>query len=224
MSTITMLLVSIKEEWGTFVETIIFSICSISFGTHIFSLDIHPYFLVFFSNERRSYPSFAHPECEYADYSLPINELEYTKDAIQDILDAQKTVVQDCWSCEECGFFMEGTTKDDGTTVTLHFLEYSGTLQLAEDLSRFMDLIEADKLSLYGVSYGTNVMATFATVFPSHVDKFVIDSNMYVFIMKRDQILYETFVFFLSYANNLYLSQGSRKSVVAFCNREGCWL
>ena len=165
-----------------------------------------------------------HPECQYANYSLPINELEYTKDGIQDILDAQKEVVQECWSCEECGFFMKGTKKDDGTTITLHFLEYSGTLQLAEDLSRFMTLIEAEKLSLYGFSYGTNVMGTFATIFPSRVDKFVIDSSMYVFIMKRDQILYETFVFFLSYANNLYFSQGSRKSVVAFCNREGCWL
>ena len=162
-----------------------------------------------------------HPECESA---IPIEKLEYTKDSIQDILDAQKEVVQECWSCEECGFFMKGTKKDDGTTITLHFLEYSGTLQLAEDLSRFMNLIEAEKLSLYGFSYGTNVMGTFATIFPSRVDKFVIDSSMYVFIMKRDQILYETFVFFLSYANNLYFSQGSRKSVVAFCNREGCWL
>ena len=200
MSTITMLLVSIKEESGTFVETIIFSICSIVFGTHIFSLEIHLYYpLFFYLNKRRSYPSFAHPECKYADVSIPINELEYTKDGIQDILDAQKEVVQECWSCEECGFFMKGTKKDDGTTITLHFLEYSGTLQLAEDLSRFMNLIEAEKLSLYGFSYGTNVMGTFATIFPSRVDKFVIDSSMYVFIMKRDQILYESFVFSLIY-------------------------
>lgn len=90
---------------------------------------------------------------------------------------------------------MEGTNKEDGTTVPLHFLEYSGTRQLAEDLYRFMILIEAEKLSLYGISYGTNVMGTFATVFPSLVDKFVIDSNMYVIIMKRDQILCKTFGF-----------------------------
>ena len=30
-------------------------------------------------------------------------------------------------------------------------------------------------------------------------------------------------LFFLSYTNNLYFSQGSRKPVVALCNREGCW-
>jgi hypothetical protein len=31
---------------------------------------------------------------------------------------------------------------------------------------------------LYGISYGTTVMATFATIFPRYVDKFVIDGNV----------------------------------------------
>jgi len=54
----------------------------------------------------------------------------------------------------------------------------SGTRQLAEDLLRFKRAINAPKLSLYGISYGTGVMSTFATMFPHDVDKFVIDSNV----------------------------------------------
>lgn len=52
----------------------------------------------------------------------------------------------------------------------------AGTRQLAEDLVRFMQAIDAPKLSLYGGSYGTRVMGTFATLFPHYVDKFVLDS------------------------------------------------
>lgn len=54
----------------------------------------------------------------------------------------------------------------------------AGTRQLAEDLFRFMRAIEAPKLSLYGGSYGTRVMGTFATLFPNNVDKFVLDSSV----------------------------------------------
>ena len=66
----------------------------------------------------------------------------------------------------------------DGTIYSYHFLEYSGTRQLVEDLNLFRQVIGAEKLSLYGISYGTQVMATFATMFPENVDKFIIDSNV----------------------------------------------
>ena len=94
---------------------------------------------------------------------------------------------------------MKGTRKEDNSEIKLHFLEYSGTRQLAEDLFRFSDLIDSKKLSLYGVSYGTTVMGTFATIFPSRVDKFVIDSNMYVTFTEIDYILRQNFILF-SYA------------------------
>ena len=132
---------------------------------------------------RRSEPSFYHPQCAYANTSNPSNGLKYTESDIQDILDIQKQVVEVCWSCKECGFFFSGIKKEDSTIVPLHFLEYAGTRQLVEDLFRFKNLVKAEKLSLYGISYGTNVMATFATVFPDYVDKFVIDSNMYVYVI-----------------------------------------
>jgi len=123
----------------------------------------------------RSEPSIVREECQYADDVLPTPSI-LTESDIQEILDLQKKFVESCWSFP--GFFYKGV-KEDGTEVPLHFLEYAGTRQLAEDLKRFMLLIGSDKLSLYGVSYGTNEMGTFATIFPDNVDKFVIDSCMY---------------------------------------------
>ena len=147
----------------------------------------------------RSSPSLAHEECVYTSEHLLVGEAAYTSDIVQEILDDQKKVVSACWSCEECGFRMKGTRKEDNAEIPLHFLEYSGTRQLAEDLLRFSDLIHSEKLSLYGISYGTNVMGTFATIFPSRVDKFVIDSNMYVTFTEIDYILRQNFILF-SYA------------------------
>ena len=137
-----------------------------------------------------------HQECAYqpwADY-LPPNAAAYTSDIVQNILDTQKKVVSACWTCEECGFLMEGTKKEDNSAIPLNFLEYSGTRQLAEDLLRFTDLIDSKKLSLYGMSYGTQVMGTFATIFPSRVGKFVIDSSMYVTFTEIDYILWQNFI------------------------------
>ena len=134
------------------------------------------------TQKRRSEPSIVREECQYQlDYELPL-----TESVIQNLLDSQKDNVQACWSFPD--FFYKGV-KEDGTEVPLHFLEYAGTRQLAEDLKRFMGLIGSDKLSLYGISYGTNVMGTFATIFPGNVDKFVIDSNMYAIeIMNQNPV------------------------------------
>ena len=54
----------------------------------------------------------------------------------------------------------------------------SGTKQLVEDLIRFMRLIGSEKLSMYGISYGTVVLSTFSTLFPQHVDLLVMDGNV----------------------------------------------
>ena len=57
----------------------------------------------------------------------------------------------------------------------------SGTRQLVEDMGRFSELIDATaKLSLYGISYGTTVMGTFATMLPTYVDLFIVDGSVYV--------------------------------------------
>ena len=129
--------------------------------------------LITITEKRRSEPSLVQPECRYEQKQ---GVFSFTESEIQGMLDAQKENVKACWSLPMFSFVGK---KDDGTEVPLHFLEYAGTRQLAEDIVRFMDLIEAEKLSLYGVSYGTNVMGTLATLFPHKVDKFVIDSNVY---------------------------------------------
>ena len=67
----------------------------------------------------RSEPSFVHEECEYADGLI---EFEWTESGIQDVLDLQKEVVRNCWSCEDCGFIFE-MEQEDGQTRTFHFLE-----------------------------------------------------------------------------------------------------
>ena len=78
-----------------------------------------------------------------------------------------------CW--DDVDEFSMNATQDDGSVNTYHFLDYSGTKELVEDMDRFRRLIGADRLSLYGISYGTHVMATYATLFPKNVELFVLD-------------------------------------------------
>jgi hypothetical protein len=96
---------------------------------------------------------------------------------IQLYLNSLKERTFNCWTCETCGFRLN-STQEDGSEKNFHFLQYSGTRQLAEDIERFRIAIKAPKLSIYGISYGTTVMGTFATSFPESVDKMVLDSNV----------------------------------------------
>jgi len=86
-------------------------------------------------------------------------------------LSMQGKRMANCW--EAPSFIL---TAPDGSKY--HWLDYSGTLQLAEDIDRFRQAIGAEKLSLYGLSYGTQVMSTYASVFPNHVDRYVTDGNV----------------------------------------------
>ena len=47
---------------------------------------------------------------------------------------------------------------DTGETASkgYHFLEYSGTRQLAEDIWRIREIFGDQKISVYGVSYGVS--------------------------------------------------------------------
>jgi pimeloyl-ACP methyl ester carboxylesterase len=62
--------------------------------------------------------------------------------------------------------------------TTLHFLEHAGTHALVNDINMFRMAFGANKISMYGSSYGTAVLGLFATVFPDYLDKFVADSTM----------------------------------------------
>jgi pimeloyl-ACP methyl ester carboxylesterase len=80
-----------------------------------------------------------------------------------------------CWNYP--GFSIP-LDEDDETSKRYHFLEYSGTRQLAEDIERVRILFGGNKLSVYGISYGTAVMGTYVTIFPKHTNLMVLDGNM----------------------------------------------
>ncbi|MFW0786500.1 alpha/beta fold hydrolase [Gordonia sp. CPCC 206044] len=50
------------------------------------------------------------------------------------------------------------------------------TEQTARDIESVRRALGADKVSLYGISYGTVLMSTYATLFPGHTDRLVLDS------------------------------------------------
>lgn len=52
------------------------------------------------------------------------------------------------------------------------------TANTARDLDVVRRVLGQDRLSLYGVSYGTDLMATYATLFPDRTDRVVLDSSV----------------------------------------------
>jgi pimeloyl-ACP methyl ester carboxylesterase len=61
---------------------------------------------------------------------------------------------------------------------TYNFLQYVGTQHLANDIDAFRKAIGAEKMSIYGASYGTFVAGVYATVYPNNVAKLVMDGNL----------------------------------------------
>jgi len=125
----------------------------------------------------RSKPTFIVPECAYIvkkdEYGDTIgfesgSDVDFTvEESIRNATEFFKQRVLNCWSHE--GFNLEAE-EEDGTKKWYHFLEFSGTRQLAEDIERFRLLVGNHKLSLYGISYGTKVMGTYASIFPDQVN------------------------------------------------------
>ncbi|KQB86126.1 alpha/beta fold hydrolase [Corynebacterium lowii] len=52
------------------------------------------------------------------------------------------------------------------------------TENTARDLEEARKILGQDRLNLYGVSYGTVLMSTYATLFPQHTGKTMLDSSM----------------------------------------------
>jgi len=65
-----------------------------------------------------------------------------------------------------------------GNGETANWLDCSGTYELVRDLDILREALGAEKLSLYGISYGTQVAAAYATIFPEHTDKMILDSTV----------------------------------------------
>mmetsp|Transcript_37428 Transcript_37428/g.94081 ORF Transcript_37428/g.94081 Transcript_37428/m.94081 type:complete len:600 (+) Transcript_37428:119-1918(+) len=70
-----------------------------------------------------------------------------------------------------------------------NFLEWVGTQYLAYDIDVFRKAIGAEKMSVYGYSYGTYVGAVYATVFSDKIFRVVLDGNMSPWPQKEQQAL-----------------------------------
>lgn len=117
----------------------------------------------------RSQPSFYTQECAPPDGDVNVLDEE----SIRKVARAYKEHNLKCWNYE--GFHLE-KVQSNGDVEAFHFLEYSGTRQLAEDIERVRLLFGDQKLSVYGISYGTAVMGTYVTTFPVNVNHMVLDS------------------------------------------------
>ncbi|GMI06927.1 hypothetical protein TrLO_g13176 [Triparma laevis f. longispina] len=67
-------------------------------------------------------------------------------------------------------------TNDAGKTF--NFLDYVGTWMLDQDLDRLRAAIGADKLNIYGISYGTAVTGSYAAVYPQNAGKMILNGNL----------------------------------------------
>merc|ERR1711971_250607 len=56
-------------------------------------------------------------------------------------------------------------------------MDFLGTAYLAHDLDQFRQAIGAEKLSVYGISYGTIVGSVYASLYPENSDKIILDGN-----------------------------------------------
>ena len=138
--------------------------------------------VLFYKTKRgmgRSIPTFMIEECAYSTYTkygILLEDLDASNDtSIREYAKLQKARNLGCWNY--AGFSVHVDDQDE-SSKRYHFLEYSGTRQLVEDIERTRQLFGGHKLSFYGGSYGTSVGATFATTFPSSINLMVLDSNM----------------------------------------------
>lgn len=122
----------------------------------------------------RSEPTFMVEDCavQLQDEDGVLSAISLTdEDSVQAASKVYKKRAHRCWNHPD---FRLEAEQADGSSRTFHFLEYSGTRQLAEDLERFRVLFGSQKLSIYGISYGTVVMGTYATVFPHNVNLMIV--------------------------------------------------
>lgn len=125
----------------------------------------------------RSTPTFMVPECS-AHMHPDANRLNVNFGNEQSVRNAAQIYKETHINCWKRPQFQRSAIQADGSNQTFHFLEYSGTRQLAEDVERVRVLFGDQKLSVYGISYGTVVMGTYATVFSENVNLLVLDGNV----------------------------------------------
>jgi len=68
----------------------------------------------------------------------------------------------------------------NGVYGRMVYQDYMGTIDLVHDLEILRAAIGLEKLSLWGASYGTEVGASYATVYPDRVLRLILDGNVAV--------------------------------------------
>lgn len=152
------------------------SSCGLILSLHHFDDETSSTFNIIAFDQRgmgRSKPTFVVEEC--AVESREKSFVNYDdEESIRKMAKVYKKEHLRCWKYPD---FQLKATQGDSSTRYFHFLEYSGTRQLAEDIERVRLLFGNQKLSIYGISYGTTVMGTYATVFSKNVNLMVLDAN-----------------------------------------------
>lgn len=74
--------------------------------------------------------------------------------------------------------FSAGLARDLCNYAQPGYIDTVNTENTARDLDVARQKLGEDKLSLYGVSYGGLLMSTYATLFPQHTDRTILDSPM----------------------------------------------
>ena len=108
----------------------------------------------------QSEPSFMVKECGFdgLNYTDAKKKIDYSDvSSFRSYTEVLKQRVYRCWTYPGFQLTIDAQT-DTGETASkgYHFLEYSGTRQLAEDIWRIREIFGDQKISVYGVSYGVS--------------------------------------------------------------------
>ena len=117
----------------------------------------------------------------YSGVEQPNNEFFSDDDDSEESLDDDGKVPAETNSNN---FLQDSFDKEDlniTDTLDFHFLQYSGTKQLVEDIERIRILFNAPRMHVLGVSYGTSVFGAYASIFPNSVGLMVLDSTIHPF-------------------------------------------
>ncbi|KFU81546.1 TAP-like protein [Amycolatopsis lurida] len=83
---------------------------------------------------------------------------------------------RDAAAVAERAKYVEVIAKQCGASKTAANLPYMTTANTARDMDRIREALGEEKLSYYGVSYGSYLGAVYSTLFPRQTDRVVIDS------------------------------------------------
>lgn len=101
-----------------------------------------------------------------------IDRMMWDPDAVKIYAELEYAAQSECRKYPEYDL---GTNAARGHMV---YQDFMGTHDLARDLDHLRAAVGSERLSVWGISYGTEVGATYASAFPERVDKLILDGNV----------------------------------------------